>query len=270
MPADAPFGKTFRELIVEVAHRKDMADLSGEVAAIPSDSQHLDLVKRMVNRGYARFLRADPQWSFIERTVTVVTNADGDGPTNLGGDAGRYKLPFYVRGTPLSNWRFQDEQSTYCEAIATDHRSVRIMRQQGQSTGTPAYAAVAALESPDAGGRSTAWELLLYPTPSAEYTIEADFNLRTHQFVEMEDRSIAGPEHDEAIIECAVALMDAADNDAQFVMPLSVMESAQIDAMNRTKTVGPWRDPKYGRNVNNRTALRTQASVMYFNGTAIT
>jgi hypothetical protein len=48
------------------------------------------------------------------------------------------------------------------------------------------------------------------------------------------------------------------------------MESAQIDAMNRTKTVGPWRDPKYGRNVNNRTALRTQASVMYFNGTAIT
>lgn len=269
MPADVPTGMTYRELIVEVAQRKGMADISGAVAAIPDDALHLDLIKRTVNRGYARFLRADPQWSFIERTVTVTTDENGTGPLNIAGDAGRYRLPQFVRGTPLSNWRYEDEQSVFREAITTDHRTVRILREQSPTTGIPARAAVAALENPDTPGRGTAWELILYPTPGSAFTLEADFNVRTHQLVEMDDRHIAGPEHDEAIIDCAVALLDAADNDAAFIMPDSVAASMQIDALNRTKVVGPWTDPKYGRG-GQPTVFRNQSQTLYFNGNPIT
>jgi len=55
-----------------------------EAAQVPTDAHNLDLVKRLANDGYRRFINANPTWNFLTPTFTITTSAGESGTADSG------------------------------------------------------------------------------------------------------------------------------------------------------------------------------------------
>jgi hypothetical protein len=91
---------TFTNMQLRVAEFLGIALNSGSSAvAVPTDAHDLDLVKRLVNDGYRRFVNSHPYWNFLmpvfniqlepylyEGTITSVTNSSEFFDTSLIGE----------------------------------------------------------------------------------------------------------------------------------------------------------------------------------------
>lgn len=249
----ATFGSLIRDLAEEVGLADYIrADADDNKAGIPEDPHDLDAVKRAVNRGYDRFLRHSPRWTFLIRPVRIVTSAAGTGPYNVGGDPARYRLPSYITARPMGNWRYIGDDTRRGEVINREHQALeRALQANDPATGEPLWGAVREYDSPDTiYGAGHAFQAIFYPIPDATYTLEADFRVRRHLLVDLHERTIAGPDHDRAILDCARHewwSRDAVDPSRLAVvasdMAESLARSIEIDNLNRPRNAGPMLDP---------------------------
>ncbi len=202
MPPLIDTGWTFGRLILEVAEDAGLADQTGAVAAIPSDAATLDRVKRAVNKGYQEFIRHDPQWSFRARAFVITTNSSGASHDSVNGQTGVIRLPRWLQRAPDVPFYFVDENSVYSQLVPFTYAHVRSQQQRYPDEGVPSMYAVHPLESPDGmvgPGSGVAWALYLWPTPDAAYQIESQGFVYPYEMVELEERHIAGAEHDQTI-----------------------------------------------------------------------
>ncbi len=255
MPSNLETSATFGELIVRLAARIGHADQTGAVAGVPTDANTLAEMKRCVNEGYDRFLRARQNWSFRRRTVILTFDTAGTGPQNYQQDAGRYVLPGYVAGPPLDDWVYLTANTTQRQIKRVHPNEIDVRRvSQGSTTGAPVISGMRTIESTGPIGTSpTRWEATFYPIPDAAYMVQAPFRVVRHEMVELSERHCAGAEHDAAIIayaawvwfeddaedrETAERYRVAAQGDPARGIRGALQESIELDETNHPDTVG--------------------------------
>lgn len=69
--ADPTLRMTFEQMQIRVADYLGIADRSGSTLAVPTDAKNLELVKRLVNDGYRRFLTDNEKWNFLNVPLTI-------------------------------------------------------------------------------------------------------------------------------------------------------------------------------------------------------
>lgn len=266
-------GMTYEQLIVRVAEAAGIASYATGPAAIPTRAHDLDLCKRMVNDGYQRFLngiraggkRPYTAWTFLKPLYTFTLDPAGTGPTNVAADAARYRLSVPVVAHPAS-FTIKDPDST---ASATTCAVTGIDRVWASlsatvSVGRPVIAAMAPLAA-DRPGDAPGWEVVFWPRPDKAYTATARFRLQPRTLVALEERHVAGMEHDQTIIALAIAAMkaknrsedvQAARDDADALMDASIA----LDMQRQPATAGPMLDPSVG----GRGTIRPDARLSMF------
>lgn len=219
---DSPVGATLEELMLQLAVYTDKADQSSDGDELPDDQGEQRILRRWINEGYALFMRSDPRWSFNKRQVSI-TLSNTAGADNVKGETWRVRLPSFVRGFP-SPAEFIAQQNDITTAILCLRPAEWIDRNialdGSGSTGDPAYfgcrpipiEARTGAHGLGSGG-SDDWEAVFYPRPSRDYAIAATFPVRWTQLVDLEDRTICGPEHDQAIVAAAEYLYLARDSE---------------------------------------------------------
>lgn len=69
--ADPTLQLTFQSMQIRVADYLGIADRSGSVLAVPTDAKDLELVKRLVNDGYRRFITEQENWNFLNVPLSL-------------------------------------------------------------------------------------------------------------------------------------------------------------------------------------------------------
>ena len=246
---------TAAELLLEIAERAHLADHTNpddendNRARLPEDPHDLDVLWRALRTGYGLFLRSNPNWQFVRRVVSLTFDLDGTGPANVAGDPARYRLPEYVSGPPEDAWTYGDDNSDVLCIQPVSDAELRALQAASVQTGTPAFVSHRPFTPDDAGvaGR-TAWEAVFYPAPGIAHTLSATFRIQAGHLVDLADRHVAGPDHDETII-CA-AVFHLARNDkipgldrdtAEADWLKALADSRTLEAAKAPPTVGPLR-----------------------------
>lgn len=212
-----PNGYTLGEIAVRVARRFGMTnEADRSQSGFPVDEQYKDQVMEAINMGLRSMIHAHDRWRWLRPHVSILLYPSGDGPLNLESDGARYRLPPGIEGSPIEGWTFTNATSNYTQIQTVDFDYIRRMYAASSSvTGTPLYAATAPLRdhhtAEEDDNDQTAWQLILYPTPSAADTIEARFRIHPPDLSDVDERSPAGAEHDVTLIAAAqleLALMD--------------------------------------------------------------
>lgn len=249
-------GMTFQELIVRVAEAAGVADYSsGGVAAVPSSASSLDLCKRMVNDGYQKFIsgartqnkKTYTGWTFLKPLTTITLAPDGAGPLNIDASPSRYRIPIPVVANP-QEWTISETTSSFSTtANVTGIDRVWSMLASNVTTGRPVLAALAPV-LPKVPGEAPGWEVVFWPKPDKAYQATARFRLQPRRMVALEERHVAGAEHDQTIIAMSIAAMkvrnkseDAAGAVAEADMFMDA--SIAMDLQRVPATAGPMRDP---------------------------
>jgi len=242
MSIDVATGWTLERLLIELADATNNATYSTTTGAAiaPTDANLLDQFTRAINRGYRRFLRSDPHWTFLQQEVQIQLSADGTGGTNIDREPGLYLLPSYCVGAPKGDWTFADQSTDQACIIHRDATSVRRLRDANpNSVGVPMYAADYAVEPQGGQEQGPARRgLMLYPDPDSDLIIRGVFRVLSHDLVNLTDRHIAGAEHDLAILEQAkneMALLE--DKNAPLVRD-ELERSMALDKAGRVRTRG--------------------------------
>lgn len=101
--ADPTLNLTFQQMQIRIADFLGIADRSGSALAVPTDAKNLELVKRLVNDGYRRFIAESEKWNFLNVPLTInfaaqltgtITAKDATHVT-IGGFAGTYANDFF-------------------------------------------------------------------------------------------------------------------------------------------------------------------------------
>lgn len=281
-------GLTFADLITRtaesmgIARYTDATDGLGNVARIPTNPHDLDLVKRMVNQGIARFLtgvrgRDDngrarkpyTKWAFLRPESTVQMSTDGTGPTNVAGDAARYRLPWNLVSAPLTDWTISEGTTTSnaSSCIFIPARDVRHSLSLSTTSGRPSVSAIAPLvQQGPPGVDDRGWEVLFFPRPDKAYTAKAIFRILPQPMVALEQRHIAGAEHDMTVLAFCIAeakRRDASDATRGTDIELALSEadrmmeaSIEHDLQYAPRTVGYLRDPSTDGGILTRANVR--------------
>ncbi len=219
---DAPVGSNLEELMLQLAVYIDKADQTSDGDALPADEGEQRILRRWINEGYSLFMRSDPRWSFLKRQVEL-TLSNIVGPENVNGETWRIRLPSFVRGFP-SPAVFSVRQNDITTAVLCIREAEWIDRNIAldgtRSISTPVYFACRAIPISDRSGAhglgkggADDWEVLFYPRPSRPYKVGATFPVRWTKLIDHNDRTICGPEHDQAIVFAAEYLYLARDSD---------------------------------------------------------
>lgn len=225
MPEDVLHGWTFERLLIELAEAVNQTQYgtgNDNAPVVNTDPATRDRLNRAVNRGYKYFLLSDRQWSFLERPVTLVLTPDASLGAASGLHAGlcidqdpaRYRLPGFVEGSPKGDWTYLDTNSPYRAVIDVSAATVQRCRQASPTvTGAPQYAGVRPLEPDTSDNQQTPGrEVIFWPTPDREYTVEALFRVATPELADLSDRHVAGAEHDLTILALAQWEWDRIDD----------------------------------------------------------
>lgn len=212
MPVDLDNSMSLRALVLEVAERTGRADyvradLADNTAGVPIDNHDLDFLVRAVNRGYDQFLRSDPEWSFAMVEYQITMNPNGTDASNVDGEGWRNRLPSYISSAPKTPWRYLDSVSVYGEIRLRPYDEINRLVNQDTSTGVPRLCAIHPVRDelkPSIDGEPRFWEVVWWPRPGSAYVVSAEFRIRSHKLRALEDRHIAGRDHDHAILDQAV------------------------------------------------------------------
>ncbi len=247
MTTHAATGRTFGELILELAVRLNLADQTSGAPALPTDAHDLAQCKRYLNAGYEAFVNHDHQWSFLDRDIVIVTGATPT-PDNLGETTHRFRLPPWAHGYPIGDLRPDDSVFPYLRVSSSPITQVDRMLAMDASTGAPQVFCVRAIDDPD-GAYGAVSELTFYPRPDRAYTLRGRWRATFARLVETEDRLITSGEHDRAILAAAVyehALDDAdgvrSRTDLKLRRDEAFADSRRLDLERRgPTTLGPLR-----------------------------
>lgn len=286
MPIDLETSATFETLILRLAERVGHADQTGTVAAIPDDANTLALIKKCVNEGYDRFLRAHPTgWSFLMRWWDLTLSSTA-GASNIDGDPARVKLPGWASGQPQEDWTYIGTNSTRRNVIRTHPTIVDQHRLSSPDvTGIPSICSVRAIASGGPPGLSpTRWEATFFPSPDATYVIRAPFRVHRHQMVDLSERHVAGAQHDQAIFDFSWLVWcedDAESPDkltrataAVYGVPGtmqrgSLAESIALDNLNDADTLGESAPPDLSVYARPGLSIAPNLPLVTFNGQSV-
>lgn len=259
--ADPTLGLTFQSLCIRVAEYLGVADYSGGAAALPTDAHDLDLVKRLVNDGYRRFI-GEMNWTFL---LVPLTLTFGTGEVST--DASRYYLPDDFGGSLLDPFTY-DANGPGVTIVETTPEQIRYLQAgQGDSTGDPAYYAVRAINTTDTA-TGQRWEAVFWPTPSGTQTVTARYRRWPAAFTSNTDRSVAGFQHDRTVMAAAMAEAESQKNDTIGIKEQSytaaLAASKRLDASSAPASLG-----YYGDNRGKGGGLR-RFEVTQYNGVTLT
>jgi hypothetical protein len=187
-------GLQFTDLVLRVAEYLGVADYSGGVAAIPTDAHDLDLCKRIVNDGYARFLY-EKEWFFLSVTMQLTP----DGINYI------FDLPYDFQGELLQPWTYP-VTGPISAMRETSEMDIRARRAGTNTTGYPTLFAHQAKDTVDATTNTARWQVIFWPTPyDNTLLLTAKYRRFPMALVNLTDRSVAGPIHDQSVLQAAKA-----------------------------------------------------------------
>lgn len=202
---------TFRDLVLRVAEYLGVAyyGSSGtESAQVPTDAHDLDMCKRLVNDGIRMFVAANAKWRWMRKTYSLTLDADGDGPYNVAGDAGRYVMPPDFNGDASKDWTFGAGENVPPFIQVVPESYIRRQRSIGSDqSGIPYWAAFRRLNQEDLPkGLRASWEVIFYPEPGSAYVVEYQYRSYFDKLVDLDlDRHYAGAEFDEVVQAACLA-----------------------------------------------------------------
>lgn len=236
MPIDLESSKTFQQLMLELADPFGLAEYGSdgtEQAQLPDDAETLRKLKTCVNNAYKLFLRADPAWTFLVYPYVITTNSDGKGPDNVDGDPARYRLPPPIRTKPQTNLVFMDH-TAWGEVQTWSPRLVRNRQQSRITQGRPQYAGYRSIPASDGiDSAKVAWEVMFWPTPDGVYELEGEFRVLPYDMVDLDERHVAGAEHDLAVLAAAKWLWAKDDSEQAPMLATYAADWAQALADSR-------------------------------------
>lgn len=211
--------------------------------ALPAEPSRLAAIRDAVDTAYARFIAANPQWTWLEQTLTVTM--DPTGTTALNGDSARYLLPVGVASRPQRSWLVTLPSGTWVgECLDTSpSRVLSVQADRSEETGPPIVAACRPTQ--DATTGATRWEVLVAPRPDQAYPMTADFRIYPVSMAELTDRHAAGAAHDQTIKDMACLAMVQGDASMasqvdrwQQTADRSLAQSLALDAEMQPGTLG--------------------------------
>ncbi len=163
--------------------------------------------KDVVNRALSRLVNERREWAVLEQVAEIVTNTDGDGPLNINGDAGRYRMPVAFGGRPRTNHLNIVDGTPRRIKIVTvqDYLDMKTIRPD--ESGQPEIAAFVRMEQsePTHGHGFSGYEMKLYPAPSSVETLTFAYMACPEKMDHADDIFFFGSRYDE-IVERAIKL----------------------------------------------------------------
>lgn len=260
---------TFASMQLRVAEMLGIADYSAGAAAVPTDPHDLDLVKRLVNDGYRRYVNSNAgKWDFLAPLISVTFTTTA-GATNVSADTARYYMPAGFFGEFLSPFTYpQSGPRMSIETVSED--AIRIMQASSEQTGDPAYVAIRPLADSLANSDKVRFEAVFYPTPSTVYTVTARGRIYPNQLSSGTDVTVCGFQHDEGVLAAAYAEAER-HRDGVFGKHHKYFEEVvlprmiQMDARSKAKPLGDYGD----RSDDRAYAGRPYTGVDTYNGVAV-
>jgi hypothetical protein len=250
--ATEQIGFTRERFILEMADQVGLTEYdSAGSPTIPVAPANIAKLGSALDRGYKSFLSWNPRWTFLERDIDIDLTGEGDAsPLCVNGERWRYRLPEYISGPPKSDWEFNTDNVLLRAIKNIPANSLKKLHfRRPYVTGIPLYASVRPLV-PDGGTaqRNVGFELVVWPTPSQNFSITAVFRITPPNMVALDDRAIGGPEHDLAVLEQAIYEFKKADNPGMERPMERLIESKRFDDSTRSRDTGPmsmawYRDP---------------------------
>lgn len=186
----------------------------------PTDPNRLDRVKRAINDAAREFYRAvNPdlnithQWTWLRETVSFALDADGASAFNIDGDPRRYRLPESVSSHCVrADWTTPSYPGRMVYIVHGD-QTRRHWSMYPDATGAPLYLSIVASPGDRKAGERTPYEMIVAPAPpdSSEYTLTAEFSVRTDPLVQDNDFGPWAPEDDMTIVWWAASLLAIGD-----------------------------------------------------------
>lgn len=196
---DPTLNLTFQEMQKRVAEYLGSADYSGGAAAVPTDARDLDLVKRLVNDGYRRFITDNEKgWNFLTVPLSLTF-----GTGTVSADNARYYLPDDFYGVLTAPFTYgTNGPRTLIEPV-----SEAGLRERAAISNTTGTASVFTVRAINVTATTTAqrWEAIFWPTPSGTETVTAVYKRFPAALSSNTDRSVAGFQHDQAVLAAALA-----------------------------------------------------------------
>lgn len=259
--ADPTLQLTFKAMQVRVAEYLGLADYTSGAAGVPLDAHDLDLVKRLVNDGYRRFL-AEKEWTFLLVPLSLTLNTS----PQVASDPARYYLPDDFGGSLLAPFTY-DASGPGVEIEETSPEDIRIYQAaQGETTGDPQLFAVRAINT-TATTVGQRWEAVFWPAPAGGQTIFSRYRRWPNLLVNDGDSSVAGFQHDRTVLAAALAEAERDRNDT-----IGVRDQTYTDALAKSvrqdSAAAPGNLGNYGDKTGRRGRIR-RYDVTEYNGTPL-
>ena len=231
---------TYSNLLTEVSKWLGYGDDTSALST--GETSDCDAI---IQAGYRQFLvppvlppgNTSHVWSFLSPKSTFDTVVD----------EGDYNLP--ERFAHLAERQMTISSSSIYEPIGIRSESeIRDKRRLTTATGTPTIAAIRPRAHPGTTGQR--WEILLYPTPDAAYTIEYRYNVLATALSSGNPYPLGGMEHSETILASCLSVAERRKNDTRGVMWEDFMSylaaSVSRDSNMLPKELGYNSDPSMG------------------------
>jgi hypothetical protein len=242
---DTDRSMTFADLQIRVAEAIGQASYAGGVAAISTDPNVRDRVRRAINDAAAEISRAvEPltkrtvRWSWLEPSITLTMDPVGTGPSTIAGDRTRYALPLNVFGfVKTPTFRIPNGYGANIQATTADQ--VYSFQQRSPTlTGAPQVVAIDAVTDVSRPiGKRVQRQLVFFPIPDQAYIVRFKGRMSMHPLVDDAERGPWPSEIDLAVVDRAIALMQRS-SEKQFERAwaksmASLQEAIELDRLSQ-------------------------------------
>jgi hypothetical protein len=247
--ADPTIGMTLEDMAIRVGEYLGIAayNASTGVAELPATSTHdRDLLFRLVNDGYRRFLSANPQWHFLTPLFDITFDPTGLGAQCVEDEAWRYYMPDGFTGSFVNPFTYPEGGP----AISMDRVSegvIRELRASGDSDGDPSMFAIRPIEQTSTPlSTSPGWEVIFWPTPGTVYIVTARARIFPNKMTATTDKHAAGYQHDFVILAAAMAEAERQRKNIVGQMEenyrIAIAEALKMDSDSRPRKIGDYGD----------------------------
>lgn len=244
---DPTLNLAFSALRIRVAEYLGLAYLGAagdEAASLPTDAHDLDLVGRLVNDGYRRFLTDHEKgWNFLTVPLLVTFG------TSLvaSPDRSRYYLPDDFYGVLVQPFTYPANTSAGLTTIDPVPEFVlRELRATSNASGFPSVVALRAINT-TATATGQRWEAIFWPPPTGTEVVTAVYKRFPAALSAATDRSVAGFVHDGSVLQAALAEAELQRNDRagprEAAYQAALLRSKLIDARTTAPRGGGYGDP---------------------------
>lgn len=202
----------FTDLRIRVAEFLGIADYSSGAAGLPTDAHDLDLVGRIVNDGYHRFI-TEQEWSFLFPTLEVTLTSS---PAGTGLEKATYDLPADFGGLVDHTMTFQDSGQSVRQVYNIPEQQIRATFASGEVNGTPHWFAtrVKAGLDPTTTAADPRHEIIFWPIPNLDGVVVGRYNRVPTRMVADSDRPVSGPFHDRTVLSAVLAEAELTRDDS--------------------------------------------------------